>query len=148
MTVIISCAFGQTNLKKDAKNLYKLTYAALISNDSVSYKNLFLPDTSKIDCASKMYEDFIIYPSFKEIKDHLKEVIDNNIKAREFEIFDYSHLDTLTNSKKPIYVKVYSLEIKFFLDKIRMRSLTFSMSYYKDKLVYLTPPSYGYTIDE
>jgi hypothetical protein len=136
--------FGQKPSKKDVKNIFNQTINYLQTNDSVAFKNLFIPDTSTSVCQSvkDFYDITIIYYSFNELKKHLKHVLLNNIKLSKIDIEKIVYTDSIGNPPKPKKIIEYEITAEYYISETSSLGMSFPCAYYNKRLVFLSPGSY------
>ena len=135
--------FGQKPSKKDVKHIFDLTLNSLKTNDSVAFKNLFIPDTNDYCCSGvkEFYDYSMTYPCFKETQQHLKKILEKNSKPDRILIDKMVYVDTTSQPGRPKEITEYYVTAEFKLSRDNFRTITFSCAYYRKRLLFL--PSCG-----
>jgi hypothetical protein len=145
---LISAGFilpAQKPTKKEVKEILQLAVNALKTKDSLAFKDLFVPDTTVYTCDDiRLYQEINgVYFCFNELLEHLSEVLRNNVPIHSTKVEKAVFIDSVSKPGKPQKIVEYEIEAAFKMGEDYWRMISFPVIYYKKRLLFLGPCSYG-----
>lgn len=132
--------------RKDVKEIFVQAFHALKTNDSIAFKNLFLPDTNEYVCTDiKEFVHFSsTYPCFHELQQHLISIPEDRMGPDKIHIMKLWPDEKLGKKKRNNDISEYEITGEFTTGKDGYKSIIFTCAYFRKKLYLLTSCGTGW----